>query len=218
MSSDKIFTFGIDIDGVLSDFCDGYIRVLNAVSGKNADPAYDPTQWHFEGDLGFTPEEVKAAWKAIRTDPGFWFNLKPKFDVTNVLQVLAAIYMAGHQVYFISDRAGLHPHAQTVAWLAQHGFPLAPVLLTPEQVRGESEKGRVARALNLTHFLDDKPSNCWSVKQHQPSCLTYLLRQTYNDTAEVRAKAEELGVVIVTSLRHFFEEAVKEEKINAIVV
>lgn len=216
--STKKFIFGIDLDGVLADFCQSYIKVLNKVSGKRADTSYDPTQWHFEGDLGFTPEEVKAAWKEIRNNPDFWFNLKEQFDAAQTINILWGAYTSGHTVYFISDRAGIHPHAQTTGWLVTRGFPAPSVLITPEQERGVSEKGRAARALGLTHFLDDKPENCWSVKQHQPSCQVYLLRKTYNDKPEVVAKAAEMGVIIVTSLRGFFEEMIKEEKAHAIVV
>jgi phosphoglycolate phosphatase-like HAD superfamily hydrolase len=57
----------IDMDGVLADFNPSYIRLLNEISGTVdlASESYQPTQWNYEGDLGFTNEHVLEAWEQI---------------------------------------------------------------------------------------------------------------------------------------------------------
>lgn len=208
---------GLDIDGVLADFTSAYISVLEHVSGKKSTlkPGEDVSCWFFETTVGFDAEDVTKAWKAITADPLFWTKLRPMVETESALVTFNKVYQSGHEVYFITNRPGIAPHTQTMVWLMAHGFPTPTVLMSPE-VNKQSMKGHVAKGLSLTHFIDDKPENCWAVKAAAPDCLVALYSRRYNEAQHFESHA--MGIHIVKTVREFFDLIQSEERANAITV
>lgn len=170
---------GIDLDGVLVNFNAGYIRTLTEVSGRAMVPEnFEPPCWSYAEQVGYSREEDNAAWKAIRANPKFWYDLNPLPGAITALDRLHARRLDGHEVYFITSRPGVRVHDQSVKWLEEHGFPRASVLID----RGG--KGHAARALGLTHFIDDRPENCVDVMDFTGTTKVFMPRRSYNTAAQ----------------------------------
>lgn len=215
MSVPKKYVLGVDLDGVLVDWIRGAYKILNDIRPLIKNPEEDPVCWNFpEDQFGYTAAEWKECRERYWASRDFWYNLKPEFQAENVLNVLTLAYEQGCGIYFLTDRAGLHVHEQTMAWLIRHGYGLAPQVL----LVGQGTKGHAAKALKLTHFIDDKPENCYDVREASPTTRCFLLRRRYNDYPEVKANCNARGITIVTSVKEFFDALAEEERINAIVV
>lgn len=209
------YCLGFDLDGVLADFIRGAYKILNDIRPLIKDTTEEPSTWNFpEEQFGYTKDEWAEARKRYWASDTFWFNLAPMFDAERVLYVLTQAYIEGHKVYFLTDRAGEQAHAQTVAWLTRHGYEMVPqVLLTKA-----GTKGHAAKTLQLTHFIDDKPENCYDVREASPNTKVFLFKRRWNDYPDVRLKCERLGITVISSLKAFFEALAEEERVNAIVV
>lgn len=211
----KKYCLGFDLDGVLADFIRGAYGILNEINPRIKDTSEEPHTWNFpEEQFGYTAAEWKECRERYWASETFWFTLQPMFECEQALTVLTQAYAEGHHVYFITDRAGKRVHEQTVMWLVKNGYALMPqVLLTKA-----GTKGHAAKTLQLTHFIDDKPENCYDVREASPQTKVFLFRRRWNDYPEVRANCQSRGITIVSSIREFFEALAEEEKVNAIVV
>jgi hypothetical protein len=196
---------GVDIDGVLANFNKGYRQKLIEVTGRDlipeevcrgSRPGEEPPCWNYAPHFGYTREEDRATWEAIAGDRGFWQGLDVLPGASALLISLKQTELdQDAEIYFITSRPGNTAKEQTEWWLMQHGFRGATVMIA----RGE--KGFFAHGLGLTHFLDDKPENCESVKIARPGTHNYLLSCRYNESAHDRLKAQ--GVIVVNSLHEF---------------
>lgn len=224
----KTFRLGVDLDGVLCDFNYSFIEMLEKVSGKQSthDKRQEPLTWAYPTSIGFTKEDENNAWAAVRQSFSFWMTLKPLFEAQQAMGVLAGMSTAGHDIYFITTRMGQAPQLQSQAWCAIHGFEAPSVLIAANS----EAKGLLAKGLDLTHFIDDKPSNCFAVDDacnidpetklpyETPRCQIFLRKAAWNDYPEFIEECQRRGIMIVTSLRAFFEELIKEERAGELVV
>jgi hypothetical protein len=200
---------GVDIDGVLANFNAGYRRKLIEVTGRDlipeevcrgSRPGEEPPCWNYAPHYGYTREEDHATWESIKSDYQFWQSLQPLPGGTAMLRTLkAAEFERDAEIYFITSRPGRTAKEQTEWWLQTRGFSHATVMIA----RGE--KGFFANGLGLTHFVDDKPENCESVKIARPGAHNYLLSCRYNESAHDRLKAQ--GIHVINSLSEFTEFA-----------
>lgn len=191
---------GVDVDGVLAIFDQGYTDVLIKTSGRDLFPTkpYDPPCWDWTAPLGYTKEEDKAAWQAVLDSTNFWRTLPAYPDASRNLGLLGALDAGGHEVYFITTRFGIKPKAQTTEWLYRNGYTGTPSVIV------SSKKGPIAEGLGLDVFIDDKPSNCTDVLKHcGTSCKVYLLDRSWNQEADfkyvtriksIKAMLEDIGL------------------------
>lgn len=214
---------GIDLDGVLANFNAAYRARLISVTGRDLIPfevcrgwtsAETPPTWNYAPYYGYTPEEDADTWRSIRTDPTFWQNLRGLPGALEMLNGLAArltgLYDPIPEVYFITTRPGIDVKGQSESWLMNAGIDIPTVLIT----RGE--KGDLARGLGLTHFLDDKPENCLSVKTLSTTTETFLLACRYNEWAQ--DDAQYTGVRRIGRLDDFTEALNVERYADAFTV
>lgn len=189
---------GIDLDGVLAEFNKGVRTYACEVLGRTLPDYTEPTQWNYlQPQYGLTPKEEGAIWQAIQNDERFWRGLGCYDNTKAVLDRLAHATLNGTDVYFLTTRPGIRSKGQSEAWLEEHGFPKATVLITPD-------KGPVAKGLRLTAFIDDKPENCFDVRMHSPRTRVYMLRRGWNRKAEADIVASE-GVINVHAVDSFEE-------------
>lgn len=168
---------GFDVDGIFADFVAGFNNHLIETSGRNLVPAdfKDATEWNWSLGLGYTKEEVSTAWDAIKASNDFWVEL-PGFGDT--FDVLKRIMELDHDVYFITHRMGQLPQLQTQVWLMGYGYEKPPSVLV------SSHKGLSVKALELDAYIDDKPLNCWDVRETYPACKTFVMNRSWNARAE----------------------------------
>jgi len=183
---------GLDIDGVFANFAEAYQRLFVKTTGRDwfhVGDAENPPMWHWPTLRGYTGEETKAVWAAIKTDPVFWLNLAPYPDAVATLRQHYAQLQREHDVYFITNREGVRAKQQTEEWLAQFLNTPPTVLLV-----GHRKKGEAAQALGLDCAIDDYFEN---VQDLAPLTRTYLLDRTYNqETPDARVRR-------VDSFHHF---------------
>jgi hypothetical protein len=198
---------GIDIDGCLANFNKAYREILIATTGRDlipeeccrgSRPGEEPPVWDYAPHFGYTKDEDRATWKAIRESRTFWQDLDALPGVGGFLWDLdidAEIGENAPEVYFITTRPGNAVKNQTVTWLSEHRVDFPTVLIT----RGD--KGQLAAGLGLTHFLDDKPENCFDVKAARPECAVYLLSCRYNEAQQNECRMR--GITVIYSIDQF---------------
>lgn len=170
-------TIGFDIDGCLANFNREFIYRTIETTGRDLFLPSDegnPPVWDYPEHRGYTREEVRAVWKSIVRDEEFWLNLPRLPGVCDLELVIQAI-QDFHTVCFITSRDGKDVMAQTEKWLMLHLG-----LAQPPDVYITKSKGRVAKALSLDTYIDDKWENVLDICEQSPQTRTYLLNYAYN--------------------------------------
>lgn len=204
------FRLGVDIDGVLADFNRGYRRKLEEVSGKALLPDdEEPPCWFWPEAVGYTKDEDDRAWDRIKSTPDFWFQLHPMPEVTlePVLPTLFQMLQHGHEVYFPTSRVGNNCWLQTYGWLQKYGMLLPTMMIC----RDKQAKGLIAKSLDLTHFVDDMPENCYAVADHAPTTQVYMIRRRYNSQPATIQTCYEKHITIIANMREFFTAVTNPE-------
>lgn len=186
---------GLDIDGVLADFVNPFIRRTIGVTGKNLFPPqpFEPTVWLDPEDYGYTKQEVSQVWESIKQDPDFWRYLIAYPAALDLLYQIRHWRRDMHDVYFITSRPGQSAKWQTEGWLEAYSYGKPTVLIS-------SAKGLCAQALKLDLYIDDKWENCVDTAPH---CKTYLLSQPWN--IEQAKDAAVHGIAVIRTLQEFVE-------------
>ena len=169
---------GIDIDGVLANFVDPFCDFYARTVGRDLFPPrpYEPPCWEFPRHCGYTLDEDRKAWTAVAADEYFWERLLMYPSAGWPYQRLMEWSILGaHDVYFMTNRKGLHVKQQTERWLRcrYNGRAVPTVLIT-------DNKPYAAIALHLDALIDDYHQNTQEMALAVPTCHTYLLNRSWN--------------------------------------
>ena len=219
---------GFDIDGVLANFTTAFIQETIRIAGKNLflpEDSRNPPDWNYHLTRGYTEEEIKPVFASIAASPNFWLDLKEE-PGCSTLRMCILDLQRFHDVYFVTNRQGEDAKWQTEQWLLLHlGIERPTVLIS-------KEKGLVARALKLDCYLDDNLENandvvlrtlpspvkilcgvpsCKSLPQpdDSPSCRTYLLDRSYNQSRGPGNGPQDDRVTRVKSVGEFLDYELK---------
>lgn len=171
---------GIDLDGVLANFNDGFKRIIIQVTQKDLfGPNHIYTHWDWDIKAGYTLEERQASMDVVDNSTTFWQDLQPhKHNIEALNKALWEGNLGQHEIYFISSRFhGKLIKDQTETWLEKQGIERPTVLLS-------DRKGLMAYGLRLDCFIDDHVPNVLDVLHHSPSTRAYLLRTSENKLNE----------------------------------
>jgi 5'(3')-deoxyribonucleotidase len=164
---------GFDVDGVLANFNEAFVRTFRTVTGKNLFEPQDtvnPPIWDYHVLRGYTKEEIGRVVEEIDKSLTFWADLNPLEGA----EAVARRNWQDHDVYFITHRTlGQDIKWQTETWLTFEVHTSPTVLLS-------GEKGMCAKALDLDVYIDDKWENVVNVALHSPTTRTYLYSRAYN--------------------------------------
>jgi uncharacterized HAD superfamily protein len=179
---------GVDLDGVLVDFNTEYAKRLGITL-----PPGGPQLWDYPKHMGVDPVVYEREWDRLETDTLFWSELPAYANAAEAISWLWWLRNNGHAIYFITSRpSGWSMKLAAEAWLRTHGFNVPTVLFT-------RTKGPVAKGLELTHFIDDKPENVLEVAEAcGPTCEVALYDQPYN------AGFLKPGIIRVFGLAEYF--------------
>lgn len=188
-------TVGIDVDGVLGDYVKSFLELSRCYLGRPGPQVTYAANWNFEGQM--PSEDVEFVWRKIKysTNCTNWWMTHDKLLLTEDLTKASKLF----NFIFITNRVstrGLSPLEQTKKWLEEKYQ-----LTEPRVIVVSGEKGPVAQELELEWFIDDKPSNCESVKDAVPTCNVFLQDQTYNqefnrtDIPRIASLNEFLGLI-----------------------
>ena len=117
----KTFRIGIDVDGVLANFCGGMVALLRSLGCTTNLPLDNPTfpaVWYWNKHYGVPDDLWTKAWQVINEEETFWVHLKDLPNTRQDVTTLHQVFSNGHEIYFITSRPGLRSKFQTEAWLA----------------------------------------------------------------------------------------------------
>lgn len=162
---------GIDLDGVIVNFMEGYTKAV-APDYKFDHSKVDRWKW---GRVVFGKEKDSHFWTVTAKNPEFWLQLRPysQHDCT-----LTNLLTQRHMVYFVTSKPkGVEKAA--AEWLRTHvGKHHEGQLVVA------SDKGSIAKGLELDAMIDDKPENLVDVYTARPETKCILIDQPWNHAAE----------------------------------
>lgn len=154
---------GFDVDGVLARFNEAFEERLILVTGEDRLRGYPGDKylcWNWPEAHGYSEKQISATWDSVKQDPYFWQRLSPYLDAHRVVQELDwRQHNLFDEVYYVTARPGIRVRFQTEAWLEG----LSASYSGRKTVLISSQKGLVARALELDAYIDDKWENCLDV-------------------------------------------------------
>jgi hypothetical protein len=163
---------GIDLDGVLATWDVAFAKLLFAGTGRSCPVMFgdEPPMWEWPEQYGYSEEEIQAAWARVSEVHGFWRDLPRMADVD---EASLRAFHAKHEVYFITARR--NAKEETARWLTGELGLYYPSVICSRN------KGQLAKALQLSSFIDDMPEMCLDVAAHSPKTRTYLRVRKHNE-------------------------------------
>lgn len=147
--------------------------------------------WDFEDE--YSPEQVEKVWDEIRATKNFWMGLKP-MPATKSLQ-----YVHNRADYFFItsriDTKGMRAKEQA-CWALRNWFGITyPTVIVVDE---PGQKARIAQALELDSFIDDKRATI--IDMHEAGIKSYAHLAPYNSSSPFPE-----GVIPVESLDEYLE-------------
>ena len=191
-----------DIDGVLANFVQGFVKTVNKVfPEKNAPKDYQPDGWNFPGLV--TPEEMKEAWDALVATPNLWLNLKTYFENVAALSRFLQAEHKNFDVYYITSRVdtpGDSALSQTSKWLIKYNLLMYNTSLLV--VKEAKDKQALLRALHVEASVDDYLPTAISSNE-LPRHKSFLYHRPWN--AEGRPE----NLRVVSNLESYLNEVIE---------
>jgi len=212
-----------DLDGTVADMYTALHRealkifgeeVLAKAAYKNPPPPPAPAEGPAEagrpaGDEGAKPEDTTTAmamdelrltarqqmqlWDHVKQIDDFWTTL-PELE-PGIIARIASVAMARRwEVIFFTTRpatAGEFVQLQSQRWLDAHGFRYPSVYVV------QRSRGRIADALQLDAFVDDRAENCLDIAVESKAKVILVWHGHLKD---VPAGAKRLGVRPVSTI------------------
>ena len=156
---------GVDLDGVVADFTDGWTSQYEKDFGKKINES-DITKWglakpltHFEKELDFWD------WAKDINGSSIFRNLK---TYNNAIQVLVELSMQGHEIVIISSKPWWSIH-DTLLWLGENKIPSREIHFIEDKWK-----------IDCDVYIDDAPHQLESFVKHVPRKLILRFVRPYN--------------------------------------
>jgi uncharacterized HAD superfamily protein len=161
MNARKVVMF--DIDGVLSNFLEGYRMVERRLGLEETHATHWDGYWN------------PAVWAEIEASRNFWLNL-PSLVCRDTVRRIEDLTWS-HDVYFVTNRKGADVLAQTKAWLHMRGLTSPNVVIA----RKSKRKAVAAEMLSADFAIDDKAGNAIAISWNEVHpTKSFLLDSIYN--------------------------------------
>ncbi len=163
---------GIDVDGVLAEFCAGYFRVaadlgiVGPLERTMTTAEVKVWDWPTE-QLHWSKRDEGRVWEEIKRRYNWWMTLEPLADITPQTVAGLNFLSQNHEVYYITSRPstrGLSAERQTEYWLESIGVHVARrahVIATRS-----GSKGALMDALDIALAIDDNVPNLVDIAAH----------------------------------------------------
>ncbi|MGE0865517.1 MAG: hypothetical protein AB7P34_16595 [Vicinamibacterales bacterium] len=204
---------GFDLDGTVADMYSALHEeavklfgeeVLAKSAYKKAPPSPDGAE-----EAPQTPEDDSSAaameelhlsarqqmqlWDHVKQIENFWTRL-PELEPGIIARIAKAAHERRWEVIFLTTRpstAGEITQLQSQRWLDAHGF------LYPSVMVVQRSRGKIADALHLDAFVDDRPENCLDIAVESKAKVILVWHGHLKD---VPAGARRLGVRPVSTI------------------
>ncbi len=144
-------------------------------------------------ELHLTPRQQSQLWDHVKQIDNFWTTL-PELEPGIISRIAKAAADRRWEVIFLTTRPstkGDLVQMQSQQWLDAHGFRYPSVYVV------QRSRGKIADALALDAFVDDRPENCLDIAVESKAKVILVWHGNLND---VPAGAKRLGVKPVTTI------------------
>src|SRR5918993_2032817 len=144
-------------------------------------------------ELHLTVRQQNHLWDHVKRIENFWTTL-PELEPGIIARIAKAASDRRWEVIFLTTRPateGELVQLQSQRWLEAHGFHFPSVFVV------QRSRGKIADALGLDAFVDDRPENCLDVAV-ESKAKPILIGQA--DPKLVPPGAKRLGVRVATSI------------------
>jgi hypothetical protein len=163
------FRVAFDLDGTIADMQavlkseadrlfgspEPAARAIDNATAETEEPDAAPPP----ADRQLSPRQQSELWNHVTALEDFWLGL-PEMEPGIVARIAETAAARRWDVIFFTTRpqtAGAMVQSQTQQWLVRHGFPLPSVFVV------HRSRGKIADALDLDAFVDDRPENSLDV-------------------------------------------------------
>lgn len=144
-------------------------------------------------ELRLTARQQNQLWDHVKGIENFWTTL-PELEPGIIARIAKAASDRRWEVIFLTTRpatAGELVQLQSQRWLEAHGFQYPSVFVV------QRSRGKIADALHLDAFVDDRPENCLDIAVESKAKVILVWHGNMND---VPAGARRLGVRPVSTI------------------
>ena len=144
-------------------------------------------------ELQLTGRQQMQLWDHVKKFENFWSTL-PELEPGIIARIAKAAVERRWEVIFLTTRpstAGELVQMQSQRWLAAHGFQYPSVYVV------QRSRGKIADALALDAFVDDRPENCLDIAVESKAKVILVW---HGNLADVPAGAKRLGVQPVLTI------------------
>jgi hypothetical protein len=165
----------------------------NKAKDESAKPDDDATSNHAMQELHLTARQQMQLWDHVKKIENFWSTL-PELEPGIIARIAKTALERRWEVIFLTTRpstAGELVQMQSQRWLEAHGFQYPSVYVV------QRSRGKIADALHLDAFVDDRPENCLDIAVESNAKVILVW---HGNLADVPAGAKRLGVQPVTRI------------------
>jgi uncharacterized HAD superfamily protein len=138
-------------------------------------------------ELHLTAKQQMQLWDQVKRVENFWSTL-PELEPGIIARIAKVSRERRWEVIFLTTRpstAGELVQMQSQRWLEKHGFKYPSVYVV------QRSRGKIADALHLDAFVDDRPENCLDIAVESKAKVILIW---HGDLKDVPAGAKRLGV------------------------
>lgn len=144
-------------------------------------------------ELHLTARQQMQLWDHVKQIENFWTTL-PELEPGIIARIAKTAAARQWEIIFLTTRpstAGEMTQLQSQRWLDAHGFRYPSVMVV------QRSRGKIADALHLDAFVDDRPENCLDIAVESRAKVILMWHGHLKD---VPAGAKRLGVRPVTAI------------------
>lgn len=194
--SDKII-IGIDVDGVLRDFCNVLVNVIKTHHPEYLKDEYDETtepsmdggcitDWHLENNFNCTKEDLQNVYWGTHADE-IMGNGRPIVGSEKQMKELLefANEREDKMEFWVVTSQKKHAFHLTLKWLGNMGYNFKRVIF---------ERGCSKWKTEVDYLVDDSPSNWEAWKEGRGDDKNFILMDApYNQKIEPKHRIKELS-------------------------
>ena len=205
---------GFDLDGTVADMYSALRREAISLFGEEVlhtppeasapqsakqeqspqpKPEDDQTTTLAIQELHLTSRQQNQLWDHVKKIENFWTTL-PELEAGIISRIAKAASERRWEVIFLTTRPateGELVQLQSQRWLEAHGFHFPSVFVV------QRSRGKIADALHLDAFVDDRPENCLDIAVESKAKVILVWHGKLSD---VPAGAKRLGVRPVATI------------------
>lgn len=144
-------------------------------------------------ELHLSARQQMQLWDHVKQIEDFWTRL-PELEPGIIARIAKAAHDRRWEVIFLTTRpstAGETTQLQSQRWLDAHGFRYPSVMVV------QRSRGKIADALHLDAFVDDRPENCLDIAVESKAKVVLVWHGHLKD---VPAGAKRLGIRPVSTI------------------